>query len=40
LRKVYVKLEGGSFWFPHIPYIEITGIDELSGEIVKERFKP
>lgn len=40
LRKVYVKLDGGTFWFPHIPYIEITGIDELSGEIVKERFKP
>jgi len=40
LNRVFVKLEGGTFWFPHIPYIEIQGKDEITGDSVKKRFKP
>ncbi len=40
LVKVFVKIEGGTFWFPHITEVEITGADINSGKIVKEKFKP
>lgn len=40
LYKIFVKIEGGSFWIPHIKYVEITGRDIANGKTVFERFTP
>ena len=39
LVRVFVKIEGGSFWVPHITYVEVTGKD-LNGHTVSEKIVP
>lgn len=39
LEKVFVKIEGGTFWVPHITYVEVTGRD-LAGKEVSEKIIP
>jgi hypothetical protein len=40
LNRIFVKVEGGSFWFPNIPYVEVSGTDPKTGREMIERFKP
>lgn len=40
LQRIFVKVEGGSFWVPNIVYVEFRGIDPVTGKEVFERFKP
>jgi len=40
LSHIYVRIEGGSFWVPNVPYIDIYGRDVATGHQVKERIKP
>jgi len=40
LNRVFVKTEGGTFWFPVVKYIDISGIDIKTGAFVTERFVP
>ena len=40
LQRIFVKVEGGSFWVPNIVYVEFRGIDPITGKEVMERFKP
>lgn len=40
LQKIFVQIEGGTFWFPNVKYAELTGIDPGTGEIVHERIIP
>lgn len=40
LKKIFLQIEGGTFWFPNVVYIEFTGIDPNTGQEVVERFKP
>lgn len=40
LNRIFVKIDGGSFWSPNVVYIEMKGRDEATGEEVMERFKP
>lgn len=40
VSRIYVRIEGGSFWIPNVPYIEISGKDAATGHLVKERIKP
>jgi phosphatidylinositol phosphate synthase len=40
LHRVYLKINaGGSFWSPNIEYIELKGIDPVTGQEVIERNK-
>jgi len=39
LTKIYLHINGGSFWSPNVEYVEVTGIDPLSGQVIKERKK-
>jgi hypothetical protein len=39
LTRIFIKLNGGSFWSPNIEYIEISGIEADSHSVVKERLK-
>ena len=38
LVRVYLKINGGSFWSPNIEYAELKGIDPENGNEVAERI--
>ena len=40
LDRVYVRIEGGTFWVPNVVYVELKGRDAATGKVVTERFKP
>ncbi|MVT11755.1 DUF4833 domain-containing protein [Chitinophaga tropicalis] len=40
LNRIYLQIEGGTFWFPNVVYIEMKGIDPATGKEIKEQFKP
>ncbi|QKJ30903.1 DUF4833 domain-containing protein [Mucilaginibacter mali] len=40
LNRIFVKIDGGSFWIPNIIYVEMTGTDPSTGKEIAERFKP
>ena len=40
LNHVFVKIEGGTFWFPNVAYVEVEGTDPKTGREMVERFKP
>lgn len=39
LNRVFVKINGGSFWSPNIEYVELKGTDPATGKEVIERKK-
>ncbi|MBK0403081.1 DUF4833 domain-containing protein [Adhaeribacter sp. BT258] len=40
LDRVFVRIEGGTFWVPNVLYVELKGRDAVSEKAVMERFKP
>jgi len=40
LEKIFIQIEGGTFWFPKIKYIEISGKDFSMKEDVLEKIIP
>jgi len=40
LDRIFVKIEGGTFWFPNVVYVEVEGTDPKTGREMVERFKP
>lgn len=40
VNRIFVKIEGGSFWVPNIVYVEFKGADPNTGREIVERFKP
>jgi len=38
VEKIFVRIEGGSFWLPNVKYAEVTGIDVASNKIITERM--
>jgi phosphatidylglycerophosphate synthase len=40
LNRIFIKVDGGSFWSPNIVYMEMKGIDVATGKELVERFKP
>ncbi|WJS94612.1 DUF4833 domain-containing protein [Flavobacterium johnsoniae] len=38
VEKIFVRIEGGSFWLPNVKYAEITGIDASSNKTITERI--
>jgi len=38
VEKIFVRIEGGSFWLPNVKYAEVTGIDASSNKTVTERM--
>ena len=40
LNRVFLHIEGGSFWVPNVVYVELKGTDPTTGKEVMERFKP
>ena len=40
LQKLFVKIEGGTFWVPNVIYMELNGKDEFAGTTISYKFKP
>jgi hypothetical protein len=40
LKKIFIQIEGGTFWVPKIKYIEIKGKDFTKNEDVYEKIIP
>lgn len=38
VEKIFVRIEGGSFWLPNVKYAEVTGIEALSNKTITERM--
>lgn len=40
IDRIFVKIEGGSFWLPNVTSVEVKGSDPVTGREIVERFKP
>ncbi len=40
LNRIFVKVDGGTFWSPNVVYMEMKGTDPVTGKELVERFKP
>lgn len=40
INRIFVKIEGGTFWFPNVVYLEMTGTELITGREIVKRFKP
>jgi len=38
LDRIFVRIEGGSFWIPNVKYVELRGINQTNGAVVTERL--
>ncbi len=39
LHRIFVKINGGSFWLPKVEYVELKGTDPATGKELLERMK-
>ena len=40
MKRIFLKINGGTFWFPNIEYVEILGDDMATHKSISEQFKP
>ena len=40
LTRIFIQIEGGSFWFPKVKYIDVTGIDPTKNAEIVQRIIP
>ncbi len=40
LSRVFIRIDGGSFWSPNVLYIELKGKDVNTGKTIVQRIKP
>ena len=40
LSRVFIRIDGGSFWSPNVLFIELKGTDVVSGKTMVQRIKP
>ena len=38
LQKIFVEIRGGSFWTPHVEYVQLRGLDPSTGKAVEGRI--
>ena len=38
LQRIFVEIRGGSFWTPHVVYVELKGFDPATGKTVTGRI--
>jgi len=39
LNRIFIKINGGSFWSPKVEYVEIKGVDPSNGKEITDRLK-
>jgi hypothetical protein len=40
LSRVFIRIDGGSFWSPNVLYIELKGKELATGKTIVQRIKP
>jgi hypothetical protein len=40
LKRMYVRIDGGSFWVPNVLYVDFIGVEEATGKEITQRYKP
>jgi hypothetical protein len=40
LSRVFIRIDGGTFWSPNVLFIELKGIETATGKTVTQRIKP
>ena len=40
LTRIFIRIDGGTFWSPNVLYIELKGIHPTTGKTVIQRIKP
>jgi len=40
LNRVFVRIDGGTFWVPNVIYADLIGKDTVSGKVISRRIKP
>lgn len=40
LSRVFIRIDGGTFWSPNVLYIELKGVEIGTGKIITQRIKP
>ncbi|MEJ7558985.1 MAG: DUF4833 domain-containing protein [Pedobacter sp.] len=38
LDRIFVRIEGGSFWIPNVKYVELRGVNQANDALVTERL--
>ena len=39
IERIFLRIEGGSFWLPNVKYVEIKGMNTATNTIITERIK-
>jgi hypothetical protein len=39
IERIFLRIEGGSFWLPNIKYVEIKGMNASNNTLITERIK-
>ncbi|GGN02283.1 hypothetical protein GCM10010967_41150 [Dyadobacter beijingensis] len=40
LKRVFIRIDGGTFWSPNVLYIELKGTEIATGKTIIQRIKP
>jgi hypothetical protein len=40
LSRVFIRIDGGTFWSPNVVYIELKGVEIATGKTITQRIKP
>ena len=40
LNRIFIRIDGGTFWHPNVLYIELKGVNPATGKTVVQRIKP
>ena len=40
VTRIFVQIDGGSFWVPSVPYVKLTGIDPYTGREITKTIIP
>jgi phosphatidylglycerophosphate synthase len=39
VERIFLRIEGGSFWLPNVKYVEIKGVNTSNNSLITERIK-
>lgn len=39
IERIFLRIEGGSFWLPNVKYVEIKGVNTATNAVITERIK-
>lgn len=40
LTRIFIRIDGGTFWKPNVLYVELKGVDPATGKTLVQRIKP